>query len=316
METIGRTTLQRPTRIALLINGRATRAEGDLGAALEELGRAFEVRVTRVDEPSALRERISAAAAEADWLVVGSGDGTLGRSAGALLSAGRPFGILPLGNANDLARSLGIPLDPIEACRALANARPRRIDVGRVNEHYFFNTATLGVGTDVSKEMNVSAKRRWGRLSHLPRLWRSLRARRSFGVRLVCDGREHRFPSVHLTIANGRTHGGGLVVAEDAFIDDGWLDVSNVRPESLAKLIALVPALVFGRKTKSPHLDQLRCRRVEVHTSRRLPIAADGDVVTQTPATFEVLPDALEVLVPSEEDAKALGRGKDSTPAP
>ncbi len=296
-------------RIALVVNRLASRCPADLEHAVRNLRDGSELELISVDTPENFSDHIEAAAARCDWLIIGSGDGTIARSAGALVAADRPVGLLPFGNSNDLARGLGMPLQVEDACSALRNAKTARIDVSRVNGHYFFNAATVGIGAAVSAQMEPEAKRRWRRFSQVTRFITALRQRRRFRVELELDGSREILASVHLVVANGRTHGGGIVISNDAYLDDGVLHVSSIRPQRLLRLLALGPRLARGDRDRQPGVDQRSARRVGLSTSRRLPVATDGDIVTFTPATVEIVPRALEVLIPTEpETTLALSR--------
>lgn len=287
-------------RMKVLLNARSTRCPEDMSSLLKPLQEEFEVRVVRVDDPTTFSLQIEGEASDADVLVMGSGDGTMARSAGALIRAGLPVGLLPLGNANDLARGLGIPLDLTEACHALGAAQRMSIDVGCVNDHYFFNAATFGVGAAISAQMDAVSKKKWKRLSQVPRVIKAIRKRRPFKLQVEVEGQEKSFRSIHVTVANGRTIGGGVVVDSEARLDDRNLNLSSVQPQTGSELLKMAPAFLMGRREGHPRLDTLDGARMVVQTSRPLKIATDGDVVTSTPAIFETLPAAITFLVPAD----------------
>lgn len=291
------------SRMAVLVNAKSTRCPEDVEALVEPLRARHEVRIVRVEDPTTFSEQIEAAARDSDLLVIGSGDGTLARSGEALIESGCVIGVLPFGNANDLARGLGMPLDVEAACHALVDAEPRPIDVGVVNGHCFFNAAIIGVGAAISSGMDAATKRRWKRLSQIPNMLNALFSRRAFSVSLYRDDQTERMRSIHFTVANGRTIGGGIVVDEDARLDDGRFDISSVRPLGLVGLLMLAPAMAMGRRRHHPQVDFEVGADLRVETSRRLEIATDGDVVTETPAVFECRPGAVRFLVPQRPEA-------------
>lgn len=101
-----------------------------------------------------------------DRVILGGGDGTLNPSAAGLRDSGLPLGILPLGTANDLARTLGVPEDPERAAAVIADGRTTRLDLGYVNGRPFFNVASLGLSVDITRRLTKVMKRRWGRLAY------------------------------------------------------------------------------------------------------------------------------------------------------
>lgn len=289
--------------MSVLVNTRSTRCPAEIEPLLEPLATSHEMTLVRVDRPQEFSEHIEAASRSSDVLVIGSGDGTLARSGHALIESGCSVGVLPFGNANDLARGLGMPLDLAAACRALADAEPRAIDVGLVNGHCFFNAAIIGLGAKVSAAMDTSTKKRWKRLSQLPTFFSALLGRRSFSLHVQTDTWTSQMRSIHFTVANGRTIGGGVTVDEEAWLDDGELDVSSVRPQSLSELLMLAPAMMTGRRRHHPHVDFMRRTSLRVETKRKMKIATDGDIVTETPADFECRPGAVRFLVPKRPEA-------------
>jgi diacylglycerol kinase (ATP) len=233
----------------------------------------------------------------APCVVIAGGDGTVNSSLAALLNCGYPFGILPLGTANDLARTLGLPLDPLDAAEVIARGRRRRIDVGRVNGCYFVNAAGIGFSSDLQRDLDVTTKKAFGPLSYPLAVARRWRRQQPFtvDVRGSLDG-HHRV--IQVTVANGRHYGGGMTAREDAAIDDGKLDLLLVEAQPLWKHLLHVSSLKTGvYDFASPFLVG-RATELRLTTRRRKSISTDGENTTETPASFEVLPRALEVFVP------------------
>ena len=235
----------------------------------------------------------------ADLVIIGGGDGTLNAAAEALVEAGLPLGVLPLGTATDLARTLEIPADPIAASRVIVDGETHRIDVGCVNGKHFFNVASLGLSVHVARELGVEVKRRWGVLGYPLTVWRALGQHQWFRAEIRCNGQRARVRSIQISIGNGRHYGGGMTIAADAQIDDGMLDVVNVAPQGLLELIVNLPAFRWGRHDRAPRMVRhWRCCEIEIRTAQPMPINTDGEVTTQTPATIVVVPKAIEVHVP------------------
>jgi YegS/Rv2252/BmrU family lipid kinase len=226
-------------------------------------------------------------------------------AADALLDCGLPFGILPTGTANDLARTLAIPSDLVAAAGVIGAGRRHRIDLGRVNGKHYFNAASIGLSAEVTRHHTVERKRRYRLFAYFFSLRDAWRTHRPFSARLRCDGQSMRLRAIQITVGNGRHYGGGMTVSEDAAIDDGWLDVYCLRPGSWWRLLALFPALRLGRLRRRESVHVLRGRTIEVHTRRRLPINTDGELTARTPAEFRVVPGALTVFVPASYESIA-----------
>ena len=289
-----------PERKALLFANVASRQGAmDLAPALEVL-REGGVRVLEERPPDVrqLGAWIVAHREAADLVIIGGGDGTLNAAAEGLVEAGLPLGILPLGTANDLARTLEIPASLIEASRVIADGLTHRIDLGRVNGKHFFNVASVGLSVHVARQLGVDVKRRWGVLGYPLTLWRALGRHPSFRAEIRCNGTRARVRTIQISVGNGRHYGGGMTIAADAAIDDGMLDVVSLSPQGLIELILNLPALRWGWHDRAERVRHWRCRDIEIETVRPLPVNTDGEVTTRTPAKIVVVPQALSVGVP------------------
>jgi YegS/Rv2252/BmrU family lipid kinase len=170
-----------------------------------------------------------------DLIVIGGGDGTVSTAVSQLLKLNRPFAVIPLGTANDFARTLGLPSDPLEAAKIALNGREHRIDVGLVNDRPYLNVASVGVASRVTELQSKELKRRWRVVAYAIGLMKAARNLQPFFVRLDLDGRPAWSGLVYqVSVGNGRFHGGGLVVADDAAIDDGKLDLYLISGAFLA----------------------------------------------------------------------------------
>ena len=247
---------------------------------------------------------------DGDLIVIGGGDGTISKAVPQLLKLKRPFAVLPLGTANDFARTIGLPPDPLQAAEVALNGREHRIDVGLVNDRPYLNVASVGVASKVAKAQSKELKRRWRVFAYAIGLMQAVRTLQPFFVKLDLDGKPAWSGSVYqVSVGNGRFHGGGLTVAEDAAIDDGKLDLYLVYPGRFWQLVASLMHLKFGLK-KPDVLKQLSAITVTLRTDRPRSVDADGELATETPATFGVRREALTVMVPSmlPPDHRGLSR--------
>ncbi len=235
-----------------------------------------------------------------DLVIVGGGDGTISSTARTLYECQLPLAILPLGTANDLARSLGI--DDLQQAFAVIKANHRRaIDLGSVNDNLFFNVAHMGLGVSVTEELDDEAKKRWGVFSYLRAFFSAVARTRQFRVQITADGDHYTQRSIQLAVGNGRYYGGGNVVHESARIDDARLCLYSLRPQGVWELLTLAPLLRGGKHNLARRVFTLSGEQIEIVTRPAgMEIHADGEPTTRTPAVFKVLPGALEVVVPRD----------------
>lgn len=287
-----------PRSAVLFANSGARQGEAARAAvkALEERGVA--VRRAEAGDVEDLARTLKRNAGTIDCAVVCGGDGSLRRAAAGLCESGLPLGIVPLGTANDLARTFDIPLDPRAAVEVMLSGWRRRIDLGSVNGHYFFNVASIGIGTDHARALSSDLKRRWGKLGYAIAAARVLSRARRFSAWVDERGTTLRTRTLQIAVGNGRFYGGGTVIAESAAIDDGHLDLYSLEMRQVWKLALMLPSLRAGAHGAWSEVTTARGTAFEIRTRRARPVNADGDIITETPAVFRVHPGAVTVLVP------------------
>lgn len=246
-----------------------------------------------------LTDRLCDQAAGADLIVAVGGDGTANSVAAATFRTGLPLGLIPAGTANDLARTLGLPLDPAEAARVIAAGQLKSIDLGEVDGAFFFNVASLGLSVKLADKLSSTSKKRWGRLGYLWALLRALAEARPFHAAITGeDGHTILVKTLQIAVGNGRHYGGGMVVEQGADINDGQLDLYSLEFKGGWKLLTIAGSFPTGRHGLSQEVRTLRGRRFEIATRRPKPINMDGELLGATPAIFTVHPAAIKIAVP------------------
>lgn len=293
-----------PRKALLLVNRQGTRGRSRLDDGVRSLHEAgIEATPEMPHEPGRIPARIRAGAAGCDMIVLGGGDGTLSHALDAVLATGLPLGILPMGNANDLARTLNIPTDPQAACRIIAEGNTRPIDVGRIEgadsaPTHFFNVASVGLSVRIARRLTRRRKERYGLLAYLACTWEAIHRQRAFAMRITCDGVTTELTSMQVAIGNGRYYGGGMTIVDDAAIDDGRLDLYALPQMPGWRLAALLPVLRWGWHRPIDNILSLRGEEITLDTDRPLRINVDGEVRGRTPALFRIIPRALRVFAP------------------
>ena len=286
---------------ALLLANRSSGLGGTrLDGVLDVLQQAgIVVLSVAPNTPAQIPELIRNIAPKTDMIIIGGGDGTLSCCLPALMETDRPFGVLPMGTANDLARTLGLPSDPVDAAAVISRGVTKKIDIGIVNDRPFFNVASIGFPAEVAR-FHTGWRKKLLRLVSYPISWfDALKVHRNFNATITCDGHERRVRCSMIAVGNGRHYGGGLTISEDADIDDGWLRVSYVRPVRFWRALGLLPSLRLGTIAREEEAEVWRAKRIAIRTDRSKRINVDGELVGTTPANFAVREKCLEVFVPS-----------------
>jgi diacylglycerol kinase (ATP) len=289
-------------RALLVVNPRARRGTGTIAAAvklLEESG--LDVDEVKVGEGETIADVIRRAADGVDLVIVGGGDGTLNAAAPALVETGLPLGVLPLGTANDFARTLSIPPDLAKAAEIIATGRLRDFDLGEVNGHLFFNVASIGFSAELAAELTEKAKKRWGVVGYAIVAARILLRSRLFTAHVDHDGTTERIRTMQISVGNGRHYGGGMTVEETATAEDGKLDLYSLEVDHWWRLLALLPSLRKGTQGKWDDVRAFQTTEVTIRTSRPRPVNTDGELSAYTPAHFRILTKAIRVFAPPPE---------------
>ena len=287
-------------RHLLLVNPSA--GGGRAGELLPAVEHAFEARgiehrrVLTRDVEHGCSEAVAATAA-GEIVVVISGDGLIGQVGGALAGGDGVLGVIPAGRGNDFARVLGIPTEPEAAVEVLAEGAVRRIDVGEVNGRRFLCIASCGFDSDANRIANEA---RWvkGSLVYAYAALRALATWKPATFRLEIDGEPKQVTGYTVAVANSKAYGGGMYAAPDAEIDDGLFDVGATGNVGKLRFLRGLAKIFDGEHLELLEVEIWRAREVRVEADRPFAVYADGDHLTDLPATVRVLPGALQVIGP------------------
>ena len=276
--------------------------EQDVREAMQTSGLGTDLYVSPSED--AARERARAAVEEGvDVIVAAGGDGTASLVAEAVLGTPSALGILPLGSAMNLARSLGIPRDVASAADILARGEIAAIDVGRVSDGGLFHEmASVGINAAVLGQAHRLAD---GQYDSLLGLAAAIITYRPSTMIIELDEGTVRTGALMLVVANAPFTGAGLTLAPNARLDDGLFDLVIYRHFSRWELIRHGLSILAGRRRYSPKIQTYRSRQVRISSHRPLPARADDRDLGTTPLELAVIPRALRVIVPGRSRAAA-----------
>ncbi|HKH10076.1 MAG TPA: lipid kinase [Rubrobacter sp.] len=299
-------------RAALIVNTRSRSGEKVFFEALDllqkmkvPLGATYAIR-DPARLPEAVREVMSGGSGY-ETLILGGGDGSVSSVVDFLAYERVTLGLLPLGTANDFARTLGIPFDVESACDTIAKGKVVDVDLGLAGDNYFVNVASVGLGVGATEALTPWAKKNIGALAYPVAAIRAFLRHEPFSARLVFPDGDHE-PVEHerllqVAVGNGRFYGGGMVVAPGSGIDDRTLDVYAVTLGRRRDLFGVARYLKSGDFIRNGSVSQYRTARVRLETDLELLVNIDGELVARTPEDFSVADNALKVLVPQASTA-------------
>jgi len=287
-------------RALVLINPHSRRGEATQREAMQNLqALGFDCVTAEFDHPEQFPDLIQQHRDRVDRVIVGGGDGSVNAAIEGLLETRLPIGVIPMGTANNLARTLNLPGTVAEACQVIAEGHQKAIDLGWVNGEYFFNVAGIGLSADINQSVAKEFKRRWGVIAYAVTALKLISKQRRWQAEIRCNDETIRVKTYQITVCNGRHYGSGLTVAADATMDDCRLDLCSLEIQHWWQAAFLVPALTRGEYATGQGIRILQGQEIEIHTDRPQAIDTDGEITTQTPATFRVIPQAISIFVPN-----------------
>ncbi len=243
-------------------------------------------------------------------IVAVGGDGTLNEVINGLVEEGSvdpevTLGMIPWGTGADFARMVDIPRDYMGACRHLLRSQPRLVDLGKITclregrevERYFINAAGLGFDGEVSNLVNRFPKLLGGTTTYLTCLFIGLLTYRNKNVELSFDGQPVRGRVNSVVVCNGCYFGGGMFIAPGAAFDDGLFYVVILGNLNKLEVVMNVPRVYKGTHLTHPKVSHFSAKEIHVEAKERMFLQAEGELIGEAPATFQVLPRALKVLV-------------------
>ena len=302
--------IRRMKSAALVVNARSRTGERAFEEALDrlvslgvEVGARFPVR-----DPARLAEAVKRAVLEGyDPIILGGGDGSVSSTVDFLAHHHSTLGLLPLGTANDFARTLEIPTDLGEACENIARGNVVDVDLGLAGENYYVNVASVGLSVEATRALSPFLKKNIGPLAYPVAALKAFVKHKPFVGRLAFPDGDHAPVEygrlLQVAVGNGRFYGGGMIVAPGSGMDDGLLDVYAIVLGRPRDLFGVARYLRSGDFVKSESVDHFRTSRVVLETEPELSVNVDGELVARTPEEFSVAPNALRVIVPEGSSA-------------
>ncbi len=298
--------------VCLIVNPAAGGGKaGRIAPDVERTLRAHGLTVRRVDtrDLDHARDLAAEAAGRGETIVALSGDGMVGVLADTLREVpGAVLAVLPGGRGNDLARVLGIPVEPAAACATIAHGVPRPVDLGLVSDvgpdapgQAFVGIASVGFDSDANRIANEAPA--WlGGLVYAYGALRALLAWRParFEIELDPPGERHTFSAYSIGACNSKAYGGGMRAAPDAMLDDGLLEV--VVLESVSKLRFLTrifPKVFSGTYVNEPCVRVFRAAEITISADRPFTMYADGYPIGDLPLRVRALRGAVTMLTPA-----------------
>ena len=305
-------------RITFIVNPKS--AMGSTGRewprikdmARERLGPFLSYLTTGPGEATVLTRKALLDGAEI--VVCVGGDGTLNEVVNGFInedgsiSPEAMLGFIPRGTGCDFVKTVPIPKEPDKALDLILGMRADPIDLGRLRyrDHdgscaykYFHNIISFGLGGEVDERVNRTTKMLGGFISFIWATLISILIYDKKRIRLkVDDGFERKFTTWNVVVANGQYHGGGMLVAPEAMVDDGLFHVTVIGDLTVPEVFRHLPKLYNGKIFQIEKVSSFTGKRVEAHSDEQVLLDVDGEQPGQLPVLIDIVPDALLLIRP------------------
>jgi diacylglycerol kinase (ATP) len=243
------------------------------------------------------------------YLVAVGGDGTIHEVANGIMqtenSKETSLGIVSTGTGSDLTRTIGISADYTQACSSITSPRRLIVDMGVVEytkdgqakKRYFINSAGIGFDAETVAVTQKLPKFLGGTLPYLTGLFVSFLGYHNKAVTLNIGENSQKVRILTLVVANGRYFGGGMQIAPEARVDDGLLDVVIIGNISKIGLLKALPLVYKGTHLSHPLVKLEKATRVKIESTRKFLVQADGEILGEGPASFNLISRALSLVV-------------------
>jgi diacylglycerol kinase (ATP) len=300
-------------RIIILLNPNAGRGKARfaLREALEVMRRGgveLDVQESR-DAEHLLALARRAAAEKPDAVISLGGDGTHHYVLNGIVGSEIPLGIIPCGSGNDFAKGLGIPTQARAAAEVLRSGNIRRVDLGRAGNTFYGCIAGAGLDSVVTRYANERVRRLRGSWAYAWSILRCLKSYRPEPLKIISDVQEFSGEVIFAVVGNNVSYGGGIHLTPRAKLDDGLLDVCIVPYMGKLEFLRWVPRAYRGEHLKHPRIIYFQARRVSLSTTSRLELFGDGEFMQELPATIEIAPRVLPVIVPVTSSSRSTCSG-------
>lgn len=294
-----------PKQIHVIINPASGKEQAVLkmiNTVFEEAGAEWDASITH-QAGDARRYAEEAASSSVDLVAAYGGDGTVMEVATGLMGTGIPLAILPGGTANVMAVELEIPRDLKFACQLAAGDEGivRQVDMGRSDDHHFLLRIGIGLEAEMVEGADRELKDRLGYLAYGLSALQALREPTVARYQLTLDGSQVESEGITCIITNAGSLGQpGLSLSPKIDISDGVLDVLVLRQADLSSLLSVAASVLDG-SGESDSLQHWQARELTVETDPAQSVQGDGEPWGHTPISVTVIPEAVRIVAPSNE---------------
>ncbi|MGL5676680.1 MAG: diacylglycerol/lipid kinase family protein [Cellulosilyticaceae bacterium] len=248
-------------------------------------------------------ELVKAYTSKDDYIVYAvGGDGTINEVVNGMIGTSSALAIVPAGSGNDFIRTIYPKCNYEELLYKLLKGKRESVDLVRMNDKYFLNIASIGIDAEVVYNATAFKKLKYikGDLAYVMSIFKTLWFYKTSRLKIALDGQETCDTHILLlAIANGKYYGGGIQIAPSAQVDDAKAHIYMVEQLKLRKILGLIPKLFKAKHEGATEVKVYKAQHVHVKSNDVFKLNMDGEIIETTEVEMEVLPEALQIIVPA-----------------
>ncbi|AJA47417.1 diacylglycerol kinase [Clostridium pasteurianum DSM 525 = ATCC 6013] len=231
------------------------------------------------------------------YILIAGGDGTVDTVVNCMKNRGLdiPIAILPVGTANDFAKFIGMPSNIEKACKQILSTEVKKIDLGKINDKYFLNVASMGLFTDISQKTDVNLKNTMGKLAYYIKGIEQLPNFRKLKVKVRSEKSYFDGDIYLMFIFNGQT-AGNLNFAYKAQVDDGLLDVIIIKAINPVDFFGLFINMLKGDHLNNSSIIYFKTDKLEIECHEDITTDIDGEKGPDFPLRITCIKHGLKIL--------------------
>lgn len=245
-----------------------------------------------------------------DRIYAVGGDGTLNEVLNGIAGSGSALGVIPCGSGNDFFRSMS-DNNKENIIERTIRGTEKPIDIGKINNRYFINIASVGFDADVT--LNTDSIKRKTPFSienaYIAGILVSLFKNKGYHIDISIDGKIFSEKIILCVIGNGKYYGGGVLPVPDAISDDGLFDICLVKSVNIFKILTIFPKYKKGMHTDIKEVSLFRGKEITIQCKKELPVNIDGEIEYNSTLKFEIIPKALNFVIPDTQSNNMAGIG-------
>jgi len=289
--------------VFLLVNpkaggGRAGPAAREAAELLRNKGLDFVLRESKSAE-NLTELAAQAARSDCDRVIVVGGDGTWHYALNGLAYTDKPVALIPCGRGNDFRRNINLPEKVTQAVEVALHGRIKELDLVWTGLRHYIGVGGVGFDSEVTECANTQVPIFTGTLAYTVAVFYKLFAFKPKKLTIIHDHGVYENKVMFAVFGNSKSYGGGMMITPEAEMDDGLIDVLIVEEIGVPSLLATLPKVFSGRHLSHPAVTTFRTTRAEISSPDKMDLYGDGEYIQPVPATLEIRPKALKVLVPA-----------------